>query len=269
MDPFDAVVLSELLCTPSARRILQVRRSSFGDGDQRVLVSLDELAGRVAGSPAELEGEVARARRSARRLLRLAARSGIDALAFGASGYPDALASIPDSPPVLWCQGDTRSFDRPAVAIVGSRAGSSYGCEVAARLGSELSGRGVTVVSGLARGVDAAAHRGALEGGGLTIAVLGSGVDVVYPPEHGLLVRAHRVPGRGRQRVCPWRAASGVQFSTTQSDHQRVVACGRRGRGRQSGAGRSSQPVAPPTRAERSWSFPATCCRAEAAGDTP
>ena len=86
----------------------------------------------------------------------------------------------------------TRRFSavQPSVAIVGSRAGSPYACEIAERLASELSDRGITVVSGLARGVDAAAHRGALGGCGRTVAVLGSGVDVVYPPEHVPLARS-------------------------------------------------------------------------------
>ena len=84
---------------------------------------------------------------------------------------------------------------RPSVAIVGSRAASPYALEVARRLGADLARRNVTVVSGMARGVDSAAHRGALEGGGITIAVFGCGVDVIYPPEHRGL--AERIVERG------------------------------------------------------------------------
>jgi DNA processing protein len=86
-------------------------------------------------------------------------------------------------------------LDKPAVALVGSRAASPHGLAVAERLARDLAARGIVVVSGLARGVDSAAHRGALAGGGETIAVLGSGADVIYPPEH--LALARDIEGRG------------------------------------------------------------------------
>jgi DNA processing protein len=98
------------------------------------------------------------------------------------------LATIIDPPPVLWTGGQVAAFEPPAVAIVGSRAGSPYALAVAERLGADLTARGVVVVSGLARGVDSAAHRGALTVGA-TIAVLGSGPDVIYPKEHENLAR--------------------------------------------------------------------------------
>src|SRR5262249_1751989 len=85
---------------------------------------------------------------------------------------------------VLWVRGGVEILTRPAVAIVGSRAASPYALEVASRLAAELADRNVLVVSGLARGVDGAAHRSCLAGGGSTVAVLGSGPDVVYPREH-------------------------------------------------------------------------------------
>jgi DNA processing protein len=84
---------------------------------------------------------------------------------------------------VIWYRGDLASLDAPAIAIVGSRAASSVAVDTAARLAADLAARGVTVVSGLARGVDSAAHRGALTNG-RTVAVLGSGVDYIYPSEH-------------------------------------------------------------------------------------
>jgi DNA processing protein len=111
----------------------------------------------------------------------------MDAIAVTDSAYPAALAAIVDPPPVLWVRGQLTALERPAVAIVGSRAGSAYALAVAEQLAMELAGEGVSVVSGLARGVDSAAHRGALSAGGCTIAVLGSGADVIYPPEHGPL----------------------------------------------------------------------------------
>ena len=98
--------------------------------------------------------------------------------------YPALLNCTADPPPVLWCRGIVETLGQPAVAVVGSRAATTYALDVGARLAGELSRRGVAVTSGLARGVDSAAHRGALDGGGSTIAVLGSGLDRMYPPEH-------------------------------------------------------------------------------------
>jgi DNA processing protein len=112
----------------------------------------------------------------------------------GDERYPALLGAIP-SPPRLQIRGSLEPSDALAVAIVGSRRATPYGVEVAEALAAELAARGVTIVSGLARGIDAAAHRGALQGGGRTLAVLGNGIDVVYPPEHRDLFRA--IEGRG------------------------------------------------------------------------
>ena len=101
--------------------------------------------------------------------------------------YPPALAAIADPPHLLWTRGCADSLSGPMVAIVGSRAASPYALEVARRLGADLARRKVTVVSGLARGVDSAAHRGALEADGVTVAVFGCGVDRIYPREHARL----------------------------------------------------------------------------------
>ena len=96
---------------------------------------------------------------------------------------------------MLWVSGCTDALRPPAVAIVGSRAGSPYALAVAEHLAADLASRGIVVVSGLARGVDSAAHRGALSGGGVTIGVLGCGVDIVYPPEHRRLTAEMRTRG--------------------------------------------------------------------------
>jgi DNA processing protein len=109
--------------------------------------------------------------------------------------YPDLLKAIVDPPPLLWIRGARAVLAMPAVAVVGARTGSHYALTVAERLAHDLAVCGVTVVSGLARGVDSAAHRGALAAGGTTIAVLGSGADVVYPPEHADLARAVAASG--------------------------------------------------------------------------
>ena len=108
------------------------------------------------------------------------------------SRYPDALAAVPDPPPVLWVRGQIAALATPSVAIVGSRAGSPYALEVARRLGADLVERGVTVVGGLARGVDSAAHRGALAA---AITTDGARVSELVP---GTPPRAEHFPARNR-----------------------------------------------------------------------
>jgi DNA processing protein len=103
--------------------------------------------------------------------------------------FPAHLRDIPEAPAWLYVCGLLVREDALAVAVVGSRRATEYGESVAEELAARLAERGVTVVSGLARGIDSAAHRGALRGGGRTIAVLGSGVDVIYPPENRRLAR--------------------------------------------------------------------------------
>lgn len=104
--------------------------------------------------------------------------------------YPQYLHHIVDPPPVLYVQGSLHADDGFAVAVVGSRKPSPYGKLTAQRLSAELVQQGFTIVSGLARGIDGAAHQSALQAGGRTFAVLGSGINVVYPPEHRRLAEA-------------------------------------------------------------------------------
>ncbi len=111
-------------------------------------------------------------------------RLGIGVVTRGDPDYPYRLAQIAAPPPVLYLRGALSRDDDVAVAIVGTRRATAYGREVAARLAADLASAGVTVVSGLARGIDGAAHAAALRAGGRTIAVLGSGPDIVYPAEH-------------------------------------------------------------------------------------
>ncbi|HEX7941407.1 MAG TPA: DNA-processing protein DprA [Gemmatimonadaceae bacterium] len=113
--------------------------------------------------------------------------AGLHTVAFDDEAYPPRLLHIADPPPMLWVRGQVSALADPAVAIVGSRAGSEYALSVATRLAADLSARGLTVVSGLARGVDSAAHQGALSADGATVGVLGCGADLVYPPEHAAL----------------------------------------------------------------------------------
>ncbi len=115
------------------------------------------------------------------------ARIGARLACLGEAHYPAALAGIADPPPVLWMLGDPALAARPSVALVGARNASSMGLRMAARLARELGEAGLAIVSGLARGIDAAAHKAALETG--TVAVVAGGVDVVYPPENADLAR--------------------------------------------------------------------------------
>jgi DNA processing protein len=104
-------------------------------------------------------------------------------LVAGSSEYPVHLGRIHDPPPVLYALGSVAADERRVIAVVGSRRATPYGAATAARLARELAGAGFVVVSGMARGIDAAAHQGTMAGGGRTLAVLGCGVDVAYPPE--------------------------------------------------------------------------------------
>ena len=124
----------------------------------------------------DLDGELRRVEALGARLLTL-----------GEPGYPELLASLPDAPVALYAWG--RLEDLPTAAVVGSRAPTNYGRRMARRLAADLARRRVAVVSGLARGIDSEAHEAALEAGGTTWAVLGSGLGRVYPPENRDLAR--------------------------------------------------------------------------------
>jgi DNA processing protein len=125
-----------------------------------------------------------------------ARRLGVEVLTPSDPAYPPLLEGSADPPKALFVRGGLGADDRLAVAVVGARRATPYGLELATRLGRDLAAAGFTVVSGLARGIDAAAHKGALSGGGRTLAVLGSGVDRIYPEEHEALAGAI-VAGRG------------------------------------------------------------------------
>lgn len=113
---------------------------------------------------------------------------GIQVLRMVDDRYPFKLKAIYDPPPVLYIKGKLEKSDEKAIAIVGSRKTTDYGRNMARELAYELALRGITVVSGMARGIDTCAHRGAIEAGGRTIAVLGSGLDKPYPPENERLM---------------------------------------------------------------------------------
>jgi len=112
---------------------------------------------------------------------------GLGLLTLNDESYPQILKMIYDPPPILYIKGEIQERDGLSLAIVGSRSASAYGKDTTQRLARSLTERGFTIVSGLARGIDTAAHKGALKAGGRTLAVLGSGVDVIYPWENNRL----------------------------------------------------------------------------------
>ena len=115
-------------------------------------------------------------------------KSGIKAVSLDDPLYPEMLKEIYDAPAVFYVKGDIQPEDKYSIAIVGSRKLTHYGRSVAENLSEDLASMGLTIVSGLARGVDSLSHKGALKAGGRTIAVLGSGIDVPYPPENKTLM---------------------------------------------------------------------------------
>jgi len=169
----------ELACLPGLRRA-HAQRLIDRFGSARALLGANARA-RAAWLPPALAETLARAvgEPAAPRLLAEARVRGIRALAPGSAGFPAALASIPDPPLVLWLRGALTAA--PALAIVGARRASARGLAVARGFAAELARAGVAVVSGLAYGIDAAAHEGALDGHGPTLAVLASGLDRVTP----------------------------------------------------------------------------------------
>lgn len=121
----------------------------------------------------------------ARAELRAGAKAGARLICRGEADYPAALSRCDDAPPVLWIRGDAALLHRPMIALVGARNASSLGGRMARRLAEGLGAAGIVVVSGLARGIDANAHKAALDSG--TLAVVAGGIDVVYPPENAAL----------------------------------------------------------------------------------
>lgn len=143
----------------------------------------------LSGAPGiGAEGPAGLARRKASLELDVLVRKlhslGISFVCHNESGYPEQLRAIFDPPPVIFVRGRLQPADNLAVAVIGARKPSPYGQVVAEKLAKDLAAVGVTVVSGMARGIDSMAHKGALAGGGRTIAVLGCGPDVVYPREN-------------------------------------------------------------------------------------
>jgi DNA processing protein len=139
-------------------------------------------------------------------------QKGIKYLTWNSPGYPRYLLEIAQPPPVLYFIGDILPEEDLAVAIVGTRNVTKYGRQITHDTAAYLAGSGITVVSGLARGVDGIAHQAAMEGGGRTFAILGSGVDVIYPPEHRKLAREITQHGALISDYPPGTKPDGINF---------------------------------------------------------
>ncbi len=196
--PSDELAAELRLCLtsgvgPLMRKALLDR---FGSANAVFAAAPSELA-EVDGVGPKLGRALSAARRevNVEEELEICREHGIATLLHSHSDYPRLLKEIPDPPGVLFVRGQILASDAMAIAIVGTRHSTQYGLAQAQRLASGLSRAGLTIVSGLARGIDAAAHRGALSAGGRTIAVLGGGVLTIYPPEHEAL--AADVMGHG------------------------------------------------------------------------
>ncbi|MBN2373406.1 DNA-processing protein DprA [bacterium] len=166
-------------------------KDAFGSADRIFKTSADELS-RIEGVGPELSGRIAsfdlvKALNTEQESL---ARHGLDFITLDDPGYPESLKSIFDPPLVLYIKGSLRPEHKISLAIVGSRRSTIYGKSMARDLAAKLAGHGITIISGMARGIDTMAHRGALQARGSTIAVMGSGLDIIYPPENKSLMDA-------------------------------------------------------------------------------
>ncbi|MGQ0732400.1 MAG: DNA-processing protein DprA [Acidobacteriota bacterium] len=216
MTPTEAVALS-LLAFGDRRFQAAVVRSVMGlstEDDQATLAP--RMAGeallpwlcrcRRGAGPADHLAE-----RAGRQLDRAAA-VGAEAIALLDPRYPPLLAAITCPPPVIWLTGQSAVLRRPAIALVGSRAATAHGLSMAERLAADLASRGIVVVSGLARGVDSAAHKATVRVGGQTIGVLGCGIDRIYPSEHEALAREMRRDGAVITEFLPGMAPKPYHF---------------------------------------------------------
>jgi DNA processing protein len=170
---------------------------AFGSIDAILAAGRDALAAHI--SPAQVRALCAPASKELERLLEATLRwqetPGHRVLALGEPGYPELLANIPDPPLLLYIKGRAELLDAPMLAMVGSRNASTQGKMNALAFAEALSGAGLCIVSGLALGIDAAAHEGALRGHGSTVAVVGTGPDLVYPARNRALCERIGVEG--------------------------------------------------------------------------
>jgi DNA processing protein len=185
MNDFEALVLLNTI--PSLGSISITRLLEYFSKPKKVFDADKDALLRVEGLTIKKIEAIKKAKQnisSIEREISLAKENKIQILTILDKQYPENLKNIYDPPPVLYVKGELLDCDYNSIAIVGSRRASFYGLSAAAKLSSQLSGLGITVVSGLARGIDTASHKGALGLGGRTIAVLGSGLLKLYPAEN-------------------------------------------------------------------------------------
>ncbi len=180
-----------LMLTPGmgATRIWRAM-GKLGEAERLFEASLTELEG--TGMPAKSAQFVfeGKAREAAESEMKRVAETGGLVLTPEDAGYPERLREIYDPPAVLWIRGSVELLARPGIAVVGTRQPSPYGAGMAELLSRDLANRRLVILSGMARGVDTAAHKGAIEAGGKTVAVWGTGIDVVYPKENKKLAES-------------------------------------------------------------------------------
>ena len=180
-----------LMLTPGmgATRIWKAM-DRLGSAERVFEATLTELEG--AGMPAKSAQFVfeGKARAAAEDELKRVAEAGGNILTPEDEGYPERLREIYDPPAVLWIRGSVELLSRPGIAVVGTRHPSPYGAGMAELLSRDLANRRLVILSGMARGVDTAAHKGAIEAGGKTVAVWGTGIDVIYPKENKKLAES-------------------------------------------------------------------------------
>jgi len=191
---------------------LQALRVHFGDLSLAWQAPVDAL--QAAGLSQKIAERVIQARASVDLdgFMEQIAAQGIQVLTWEDEAYPSRLKEIDQPPPILYLRGELTAEDSWAVAVVGTRRVTAYGRQVTEELASYLAQNGVTVVSGLARGVDAIAHQAALKAGGRTLAVMGNGVDRIYPPEHRALAEQILASGALLSDYAPGTPPEGANF---------------------------------------------------------
>jgi DNA processing protein len=192
VDLESAVALAEAR-PPGDTRLAAALWEAVWHGPAAAAVSvlpIDGIAAALGCLPHAVSDMVDAARPRARESIARAARAGLTCVPWYHAQYPARLTAIADPPIVLWMRGSAGTLDAladPTIAIVGSRRATPTGLAIARRLAGDIADAGFTVVSGMARGIDGAAHAGALDRGARTVAVLGCGADVIYPREHAAL----------------------------------------------------------------------------------
>ena len=176
-------------------RIARAVENLGGDAARVFSLALTELEGlRIPAKSAQFLAD-GRGRAAAEKEWKLVRDAGAAILTMADEEYPERLLEIYDPPPVLWVRGSVELMSRPGIAVIGTRVPTPYGAGMAELLARDLCGRGLAIFSGMARGVDTAAHKGALDAGGKTLAVWGTGIDVVYPKDNKKL--AEQIVGSG------------------------------------------------------------------------